>query len=173
MVFDRVASVIVNQVEFIIIVPLQNWPTNMPLFRCNLCLRRLMLFADPSPENPKSFLSECLRHIFCEQCARKLHPICVCKRRVRFMEIRKQMQLKYRMMFQDPQAILKRLQSINNFRMEQHQLNFQRTGQKFMKLRQQEAALSKETMKQDQMAQQLEKTTTKLKYIIQKATVQR
>lgn len=145
----------------------------MPIFRCNLCLRRLMLFADPSPENPKSFLSECLRHIFCEQCARKLHPNCICKRRVRFMEIRKQMQLKYRMMFQDPQAILKQLQSINNFRMEQQRWNFHQTGRKFMKLRQQDATLNRELMKKDQLEQHLKQTAGKLKYIIHKATVQR
>lgn len=113
-----------------------NFSLKMSQFKCNLCLQPLYLFSESSPQKPKSFLSECMRHIFCELCVNKLKPYCACKRKTRFMEIREQMPAKFRVMFENPDNIRKQMYSVNKFQMDHYQWNSKEIIKRILKYKQ-------------------------------------
>lgn len=143
----------------------------MPSFQCNTCLRALELFSDrPSSDNPKSYLSECLQHIFCGQCAHKLRRNCgICKRHTRFQEIRKEMPIMYRMLFEPLQSLLKTYRDVRKFQTAQEDWNFKQVARKNADIKPYGRNLNQKLHEQNQINESISKQNEKLRYIIQKA----
>lgn len=122
-------------------------------------------------DNRKCFLSECLRHIFCEKCVRRVHPKCpFCSRTVRFMEINERMKPKYRMMFLAPDNLLGLLRKVTQFQDRQHQWNFTRMGQSYVRYKQIGGKINQELLKYDEIIRHRSSVAGRLQFILTKAT---
>lgn len=107
----------------------------MQSYQCNLCLLPLKLFSErPTPGTPNAYLSECLKHIFCEPCKNKIYPKCICRPQSRFMAINKQMPERFRSIFHPVQDIVQRMQQIQQFQAKQNHINFQRMCQQHQRV---------------------------------------
>lgn len=144
----------------------------MQQINCNSCLRLLSPFSNSRRQMPKSYLSQC-RHIICEHCLTKLTPYCICKRKVRFLEMSDQMPAEFRKKCIQPEFLINLMHKVNQFQMHQQQWNMECMRKRLLDIKDKIVEVDNAQIRYRCANQRLVEKSNKLKYLIQKAVKKR
>lgn len=139
------------------------------MFRCNLCLRLLHLFADSSSaDSVKTYYSEC-KHIFCVDCLRRIHPNCgVCCRPSRYIEMQKTTRLRHRILFEPVSQVINQVNKAISFQAFHQKYNINRLFAIGARLKQHEDMLRQRIEALDASCREHTENIVKTAFIINK-----